>query len=78
MAVVKGVKTRKDVYPTNDALMEQVFKKKCKPDHIQIGMPPAFDPPTLNVTHFDGSVETVKISIRAAAVLIAHGFSTEG
>jgi hypothetical protein len=74
--MVHGTKTRSTVYPSTDALL--THPARTKPEHIQIGMPPAFDPPTLNVTHFDGSVECVKISRRAAAVLIAYGIGSEG
>ena len=62
----------------NGDIYAKGIRKIKRPRNVQIGLPPAFNPPTLNVCHADGTVECLKISKRVAEVLLARGFNYEG
>lgn len=49
-----------------------------KPQHVQVGLPPAFSPCRLNVVYSDGTTNSLVISNKVAEVLTALDLGYEG
>lgn len=59
-------------------LVAKGIRRLRKPQSVQVGLPPNWDPPALNILHKNGDTESIPISKKVAEVLIAYGMSCEG